>query len=124
WGQGGAGAGAWRYSVDHEHRFVLRGVAARSVEFHHDDAEHARPRNVVDAASADMLGVVHDGGSRVALVSGAFGGGHSAFARPPRGHKLLHTRRGICKRQVDHGALGGLADSLAALVLVLRTSRS
>ena len=53
---GRAGAGDRRRLLGDEHRAVLHSVATGRAEFHHDDAEPARARDVADAVAADVLG--------------------------------------------------------------------
>src|SRR6185436_2587983 len=74
-----------------QYRDLLHRLVAGCVELHHHAAQHAYKRHVADAYAADLLGVVHDCGARVVVVSGAARRRHSAPPRSYRGHELLYS---------------------------------
>ncbi len=114
-----AGAGDGRQPLGHQHRHLLRRLAARRAELHRHAFEPAHEGHVPDEDAADVLGVVHDRRAGAALVPGAAGGGRAALPRPQRGHELLRPRRPL-ERDGRARPLGRLADSVAAPLLVLR----
>ena len=67
----GTRAGAGADALDHQHRHILRGVAADGAELPHHHAQPARAGHVADADAADRVGVVHHRHPGAAGFSGA-----------------------------------------------------
>src|SRR6185369_15140683 len=111
-----------------QHRHLLRRLAPRRVEFHHDAPEHAHERHVVDAHAAHLLGVVYNGGAGPFVVPGSARRWDPAAARPHRGNQLLHPEWPLRQRTAFRfkpefpAAHRWFSNPLATPVLVLRTS--
>jgi hypothetical protein len=123
-----AGPGRRHEPVGHQYRDLLHRLSPGRVEFHHDAAEHAHERHVVDAHAVDVLGVVYHRRPGVVVVPGAAGRRHSVAARSHRGNQLFYSKRIVRERiafrhkselPVAHRRL---TDPLAAPLLVLRPS--
>ena len=101
---------------------LLRWPVARRVELHHHHARPARQRHEPDAAAAERLGVVHyllHGSDRFRRVNA---GMHSADSRSRRRNQFLCRIQSGDQRPTA-AALRRIDSSVAAPVLVLRTSR-
>jgi hypothetical protein len=86
----GPGLGLGQDVVDHQHRYLLSGFAARGAELHHHCFEHAGQGHVAHADAPDGLDMVHNRHSGAAVVSGAACRRHSSAVRSDRRHQLLH----------------------------------
>src|SRR5829696_2564667 len=124
----GARSGRGHEPLGHQYRDLLHRLSVRRVEFHHDSAEHAHERHVVDAYAIDLLGVVYDCGAGVAVLPGAARRRHSVAARSRCGHQLLypgwtvHERSSFRLESKFPVAHGRFTDSVAAPLLVLWAS--
>src|SRR5215472_4234356 len=117
---GGTGSGAWRGSLDHQHRDFLYRVADGCSELHYDNARPAGQGHDADAHASDGMVVVHNRHPGFARVRRIAVGGNSAVDGSESRNEFL--RSAGCGKRTGDGSQGRITVAVAAPVLVLRTS--